>query len=471
MDDLGQQGAPPEADSQVDPLAADRFAWQRRIDEWRKDQVMLTRHLSDASLPNVVGRLGSSLHEDALAAEEIVLLRESRDLLEQCVEELGEDQRAPLRWMYVDGLTVRQIADRTGQSVRTVERRLQDARTSLRGKLERSGFEHPERGLAAISAGALLRFGPLGAAELRGSAVAGASASLFGAFGALVWAGIAAGIALVLLLRSSGSEAQAGASPANAAFAPQPDTPVPLEPEGNGADPVDALADTGLGRTAVPGPPGGTPQDVSLSAPAPSQEPVALELRLTVNGSPGEGFAPALNWTDPDTGRSEWSTDGSLLVEEAPGRYVLRGDWVGREVKVELEHPSKLFHVHARRLLGQAAEVVDAVCDVAPRGFAVPLALGTDYDPNANPFTGPLLCGAVLTEGNALWFVGHPREDFRVVSDPNDFRARVLSPTYDGELHYPMAPAGDSVEIRFRQGRGDPDSWRLQASTEVPFRD
>ena len=70
-----------------------------------------------------------------------LLADETRQMVRQQVQGLPAQQRELLHMKYVNGLTYRQIARRTGMDLTAVEYQLAKARKGLRGRLVRAGIE------------------------------------------------------------------------------------------------------------------------------------------------------------------------------------------------------------------------------------------------------------------------------------------------------------------------------------------
>jgi RNA polymerase sigma factor (sigma-70 family) len=64
------------------------------------------------------------------------LVDETRQVVLTVLDHLQDDQRMLLEWKYADDLTVREIADRTGRSRKSIESLLHRARVAFRQKYE-----------------------------------------------------------------------------------------------------------------------------------------------------------------------------------------------------------------------------------------------------------------------------------------------------------------------------------------------
>lgn len=451
----------------------DPFAWQRRIDAWRKEQRLgLTRFL-DGGEEGVIEREGSALHEDAQPAVDVVLRREEREALAAALAGLEPELQELLVLMYVDGFTARMIAERTGSALRTVERQLSRGRNSLRKELEERGFREPGRGVAALAGGVFIKYGPPPASGVPSglepaTSGGGASTGLLGT--------LAASKLGVLMLVVSG---------ALVAFSGQIREDVPRldGPERTGREEVptvvdsvgpDAAEEPAAGRELLVDSADGTAGRGDLEASggpqgaAAATGPPLLIVELVDDGQPVTGYRTGINWVDP-SGQHRVRNSGDDFVEERPGRYVLRGDWVGKQLVLFLMQDPDLFHVRVNRTITDTLQTVTAEIDLEPRGFSVPLVEGQDYS-LADWTTPSRSYYLVSSYGNGVWFLGRPRPDFEPVWVPAD-QSTGWSQPYDGELHFPSAPADKSAMVRRWGSVPLPDTWRKAPATEISFRD
>jgi RNA polymerase sigma factor (sigma-70 family) len=156
--------------------------------------------------------------------------RELLAVLDEELHRLVERHRLPLVLCYLEDRTCDEAARQLGWSPRTFKRRLDEARTALRRRLERRGLALPAALLATAAVTAAVPAGLAAAtAEAARQAAAGGSAA-----GVLGWKAVSA-LCLAVGLAAAGFSAfrtpAGGEPPAAAKGAPAPQPPRPAAPE------------------------------------------------------------------------------------------------------------------------------------------------------------------------------------------------------------------------------------------------
>jgi RNA polymerase sigma-70 factor (ECF subfamily) len=120
----------------LDPDSGPIYPWligivRHKLQDWRR----LRRRMSGSSETDcrLVSPVDSANPQDGLEAAE------SRRRIVLAMIALSDDERIVLEWKYIEGLTVREIADRTGRTEKAVENVLYRARRAFR-----MAFQEPE---------------------------------------------------------------------------------------------------------------------------------------------------------------------------------------------------------------------------------------------------------------------------------------------------------------------------------------
>ena len=120
----------------LDPDSGPIYPWligivRHKLQDWRR----LRRRMSDSS---ETGCVSVSL-VDSANPQGSLEAAERRRLIVGAMIALSDDERIVLEWKYIEGLTVRDIADRTGRTEKAVENLLYRARRAFR-----TAFQEPE---------------------------------------------------------------------------------------------------------------------------------------------------------------------------------------------------------------------------------------------------------------------------------------------------------------------------------------
>lgn len=111
-----------------------RIATNQCYDELRRLKRRPATSMQD--LPDADSDDGPALPDDADTPEEAMQQRELNRAIAQCIEGLGDDQRAVLVLSDVEGMSYQEVAEITGANLGTIKSRLSRARAAVRDCLQ-----------------------------------------------------------------------------------------------------------------------------------------------------------------------------------------------------------------------------------------------------------------------------------------------------------------------------------------------
>lgn len=488
-------------------MALDDGDKNAKIDEFRRQLVRREVPLDSVDESEVSATAGGSF--GSRGAADVAEFREVRESVQAAVAELPEWQSLALRLKYFEGLTSEAISERTGRSLRTVERDLSQGRSSVEKSLVRGGIFHPEFGLAAlvavvpssellslskaIGAGASAAgsgHGPSSVGPTLGAGVSRVASPVSKLVAVLVGLALVGGLRMRLWPSSpsviSKEQAGAGIGEVDGAVASAPGASNPAinaanerkEIEGSGL-----LGNPAIGeRTAASGEaPEQRPAAAAMGAPL---NPLAMTLVVTDHGEPVTGMAVSLNFKDAsgrNLSRYPKGPGSELHVEEAdPGVYSVHADLSGKFFTVIAAAPvpdkpvnntsaalsEGYYYLRVEAIVQEEPETVTVSLNTEPRCFEVELTEGKDYD-LASGISPSFHFAHVCNLSPAVWLVAHPRLDTIVEFAPSSSVPRWSTP-YDGKLRF-VATEPNGGDIRRANGSGSTDLWLRYTSAPAPY--